>query len=98
MLVKVNSVSSNKVKVTKLDIDDYGSIIPLKDLEFNLPIDDHDLIIQILKGSPYAVIFTEGDNEENNDTIILASSMTIDELNEEKNKTINAVNKRTSNK
>ena len=98
MLVKVNSVSSNKVKVTKLDIDDYGSIIPLKDLEFNLPIDDHDLIIQILKSSPYAVIFTEGDNEENNDTIILASSMTIDELNEEKNKTINAVNKRIDNK
>ena len=35
MLVKVNNIdtSKNKVKVTKLDIDDYGSIIPLKELE-----------------------------------------------------------------
>jgi hypothetical protein len=33
MLVKVNNIdeSKNKVKATKLDIDDYGSIIPLKD-------------------------------------------------------------------
>jgi hypothetical protein len=33
MLVKVNNIdaSKNKVKLTKLDIDDYGSIIPLKD-------------------------------------------------------------------
>jgi|SRR5919108_4760768 hypothetical protein len=97
MLVKVNNVSSNKVKVTKLDIDDYGSIIPLKELEFNLPTHD-DLIIQILKCSPYAAIFTEGNNDDNNDTIILASGITLDELNEEKNKTINAVNKGISNK
>ncbi|MDQ3869291.1 MAG: hypothetical protein M3250_07015 [Thermoproteota archaeon] len=92
MLVKVNEVSNNKVRVTKLDIDDYGSIIPLKELEFNLPTDD-DLIIQILKHSPYAAIFTEGNNDDNNDTIILASGMTIDDLNEEKNKIINALNK-----
>jgi hypothetical protein len=92
MLVKVNEVSNNKVRVTKLDIDDYGSIIPLKELEFNLPGGD-DLIIQILKHSPYAAIFTEGNNDDNNDTIILASGMTIDDLNEEKNKIINALNK-----
>jgi hypothetical protein len=92
MLVKVNEVSNNKVRVTKLDIDDYGSIIPLKELEFNLPT-DNDLIIQILKHSPYAAIFTEGNNDDNNDTIILASGMTIDDLNEEKNKIINALNK-----
>ena len=47
MLVKVNGVSSSKVKVTKLDIDNYGSIIPLKELEINLPTED-DSIIQIL--------------------------------------------------
>jgi hypothetical protein len=93
MLVKVNGVSSSKVKVTKLDIDNYGSIIPLKELEINLPTED-DSIIQILKRSPYAAIFTEGNNDDNNDTIILANGITLDELNEEKNKIINALNKR----
>jgi hypothetical protein len=35
MLVKVNSIDiiKKKVKVTQLDIDDYGSVIPLKELE-----------------------------------------------------------------
>ena len=92
MLVKVNDVNSNKVKVTKLDIDNYGSVIPIEELEINLPTDD-DLIIQILKRSPYAAIFTKWDNDNNNNTIILASGMTLDELNEEKNKIINTVNK-----
>jgi hypothetical protein len=42
MLVKVNSVDSikNKVKVTQLDIDDYDSVIPLKELELNISADD----------------------------------------------------------
>lgn len=92
MLVKVNDVSHNKVNVTKLDIDNYGSVIPIEELEINLPTDD-DLIIQILKSSPYAAIFTEWNNDYNNDTIILASGMTLDELNEEKNKIINTLNK-----
>lgn len=92
MLVKVNGVNSNKVKVTKLDIDNYGSVIPIEELEINLPTDD-DLIIQILKRSPYAAIFTKWDNDNNNNTIILASGMTLDELNEEKNKIINTLNK-----
>ena len=56
MLVKVNDVSHNKVNVTKLDIDNYGSVIPIEELEINLPTDD-DLIIQILKRSPYAAYF-----------------------------------------
>jgi hypothetical protein len=92
MLVKVNDVNNNKVKVTKLDIDNYGSVIPIEELEINLPTDD-DLIIQILKRSPYAAIFTKWDNDNNNNTIILASGMTLDELNEEKNKIINTLNK-----
>jgi hypothetical protein len=92
MLVKVNDVNSNKVKVTKLDIDNYGSVIPIEELEINLPTDD-DLIIQILKRSPYAAIFTKWDNDNNNNIIILASGMTLDELNEEKNKIINTLNK-----
>jgi hypothetical protein len=96
MLVKINNISGNVVKVTQLDIDDYGSIIPLKELELKLPSNDNS-IIQTLKSSSYAAIFTEGNNNNNDDnsnTIILASSITNDELNEEKIKTINTVNKK----
>ena len=47
MLVKVNSIDSikNKVKVTQLDIDDYGSVIPLKELELNIPADDDSIMM-----------------------------------------------------
>jgi hypothetical protein len=96
MLVKINNITGNVVKVTQLDIDDYGSIIPLKELELKLPSNDNS-IIQTLKNSSYAAIFTEGNNNNNDDnsnTIILASSITNDELNEEKIKTINTVNKK----
>ncbi len=91
MLVKVNDIDiiKNKVKVTQLDIDDYGSIIPLKELELNIP--DDKSVIQILQSSSYAAIFTEDNVEENNSTIILANGMTMDELNNEKNKTIDKV-------
>jgi hypothetical protein len=87
VLVKVNSIDTikNKVSVTQLDIDDLGSVIPLNELELNLPADDES-IMQILKDSSYAAIFT-GDNSEKN-TIILANEMTIDELNKEKSKTV----------
>ena len=89
MLVKVDSIDSikNKVKVTQLDIDDYGSVIPLKELELDIPADD-DSIIRTLKNSSYAAIFTEDRIEENTSIIILANGMTIDELNKEKSKTI----------
>ena len=42
MLVRVNGVDSMKsrVKVTQLDIDDFGSVIPLKELELNVSADD----------------------------------------------------------
>jgi hypothetical protein len=96
MLVKINNITGNVVKVTQLDIDDYGSIIPLKELELKLPSNDNS-IIQTLKSSSYAAIFTEGNNNNNDDnsnTIILASSITNDDLNEEKIKTINTVNKK----
>jgi hypothetical protein len=89
MLVKVNSIDTikNEVKVTLLDIDDYGSVIPLKDLELNIPTDDASAL-QTLKNSSYAAIFTEGNIEENGSTIILVSGMTVDELNQQKSKTI----------
>jgi hypothetical protein len=92
MLVKVNRIdaTSNKVNVTQLDIDDYGSVIPVKELELNIPPYD-DSIIQTLKSSSYAAIFTEGNLDDNNSTITLASGMTLDELNGEKSKTIDKV-------
>jgi hypothetical protein len=41
-----------------------------------------------LKNSAYAAIFTEGNYINKDATIILANGITVDELNEEKNKTI----------
>jgi hypothetical protein len=101
MLVKVNNIdaSKNKVKVTKLDIDDYGSIVPLEELELKLPQDDSS-IIQILENSSYAAVFTEGnvDDDDNNSAIVLANAMTIDELNKEKSKTIEAAENKKEDK
>ena len=95
MLVKINNIdaSKNKVKVTKLDIDDYGSIIPLDELELKLPQDDNS-IIQILENSSYAAVFTEGNTDNNNSTIVLANAITVDELNKEKTKTIDAAERK----
>jgi hypothetical protein len=92
MLVKVNNIDidKNKVRVSKLDIDDFGSVIVLKELELKIPANDYS-IIQTLQSSSYAAIFTEGDTDDNNSTIILANGITIDELNKEKNKTIDKV-------
>ncbi|HXX98395.1 MAG TPA: hypothetical protein VEL11_14895 [Candidatus Bathyarchaeia archaeon] len=67
---------------------DFGSVIPLKELELNISGDDES-VIQTLKNASYAAIFfTEDDTDDNNNTIILANAMTIDELNKEKSKTI----------
>ena len=92
MLVKVNDIDldKNKVRVSKLDIDDYGSIIPLKDIELKIPANDNS-VIQTLKDSSYAAIFTDCNIDDNNSTIILANGITIDELNKEKSKTIDNV-------
>jgi len=92
MLVKVNNmdIDKDKVRVSKLDIDDYGSIITLKELELKIPANDNS-IIQTLQNSSYAAIFTKGGNDDNNSTIILANGITIDELNKEKSKTIDKV-------
>jgi nitrogen regulatory protein PII-like uncharacterized protein len=99
MLVKVNNIdaSKNKVKVTNLDIDDYRSIIPLKDLELKLPQDDNS-IIRILENSSYAAVFIEGNIDDNNSTIVLANAMTVDELNKEKSKTIDAAESKKQDK
>lgn len=95
MLVKINSIdeSENMVCVTKLDIDDYGSIIPVNELELRLPTDD-DSILEILKNCSHAAIFTENDIDNDNATIISASGMSIDDLNREKQKIINTMRKK----
>lgn len=92
MLVKVNSIDEDKkiAKVTILDIDDYGSIIPLRESEFRLPADDNS-VIQILKSSFYASIFTSEDYDNDSSTIMLANAITLDELNDEKKKTIDKI-------
>ena len=98
MWVKVNQVDLNakKVQVTQLDIDDYGSIIPLKELELSVSWDD-DSIIGVLENCSHAAIFTGYDvGDVNNNNVILANGITIDELNEEKSKIIDsAANKKS---
>lgn len=106
MLVKVNSIiirrnerqegkeeSQYIVRVTKLDIDDLGSVIPLREIELRPPVHDES-IIETLKNCHYAAIFTEGYNEEDGSTIILARGFTDEELNREKEKTIKKVNEK----
>lgn len=44
-----------------------------------------------MQNSSYAAIFTQGDTDDNDSTIILANGITIDELNKEKSKTIDKV-------
>jgi hypothetical protein len=94
MLVKVNNISGNGVRVTKLDIDNFGSVIPLRELVLELPQDD-DSVSQTLRHSVYAILFTADDREEDGSTIILARSMTTEELNEEKERTIRAIQGKT---
>jgi hypothetical protein len=94
MLIKVNTISGNSVRVTKLDIDDFGSVIPLRDLELKLPQDD-DSVSQTLRHSVYAILFTNDDSEDDGSTIVLARSMTTEELNEEKERTVRTVRGKT---
>ena len=90
MLVKVNDICENSVRVTKLDIDDFGSVIPLRELDLRLKQDD-DSISQTLRHSIYAILFTVDDSEVDGSTIILARSVTTEELNEEKERTVQAI-------
>jgi len=89
MLVKLNSIDieEKKVRVTLVDIDDFGSIIPLKDLKLRIRPHD-DSIIKILSNSPYAALFTEDNSDDNDSIIILANRLSTDEINREKSKTI----------
>jgi hypothetical protein len=98
MLAKINNISGNNVKATKLDIDDFGSIVPLRELDLKLPQDDNS-VSETLRHSSYAILFTKDDSEDDGSTIILARGVTTEELNDEKQRTIEAVqNKEKYNK
>jgi hypothetical protein len=85
-------IHGNKIRVVELDIDNYGSVIPLRELELTLPGDES--VIKVLSSTEYAAIFTEGEIDKGAATIILANSVSLDELNEEKKRAIDAMNKK----
>jgi hypothetical protein len=99
MFVKVNKVTRENAQVTQLDIDDYGSVIPLRDLVLLIPNVDES-IFHILNSTPYAIIFTDKqeingpEGESELAAIILANPITMEELNEEKRKIIESINKK----
>ena len=97
MLAKITSYTENIVRVTQLDIDEYGSIIPVGDVELLFSQNNRNLY-ELLKKSTYAAIFTEKDLYKEGsldlslnvtlNNIILVIPMTLDELNDEKKKVI----------
>ena len=93
VLVKIDKFSDVelKIKATLLDIDDLGSVVPIKDLELNLPSHD-DSVINILKASTHVIIFTDDPPIGSNPTIISAINLTDDELNQEKENMIKVAN------
>jgi hypothetical protein len=93
MLVKINRINEaeNKVNVTLLDIDDLGSVIPVKEFDLNILSNDES-IVNMLKTSVHAIIFTEDFDNAIGSTIISAINLTDDELNQEKQKMIKAAN------
>jgi hypothetical protein len=96
MLVKVNKIyrEEKRVQVTLLDIDDLGSIIPLRELDLRISTGD-DSIAETLINSPYAAIFTESNNNKDNGIIVIANAITLDEINREKTKTIDRAKSRS---
>jgi hypothetical protein len=107
VLVKINKYTRTSVNVTELDIDEFGTLIPLRDIELKL-IEHNNNLYELLKQSSYAAIFTENElkstflNEQNNseknsNVIILVNPITIDELNSEKAKIIETMNKYKKN-
>jgi hypothetical protein len=97
MLAKITSFTENMVRVTQLDIDEYGSIIPVGEVE--LLFSSHNVnLYELLKNSTYAAIFTEKDLDnkasgnslldDKLNNIILVIPITLDELNDEKKRVL----------
>lgn len=99
MLVKVNSIDNeNKmINVTRLDIDDYGSVIPLEELELQLPPNNNS-VIETLENSRYAVLLIQENLGQHSNIITSAETMTLDELNKEKQKTIEGASDKREDK
>ena len=74
-----------------LDIDELGSVIPMKELRLNLPSYD-DSVINNFRASTHAIIFTEDFDNAFGSSIISAINLTDDEHNQEKDKIIIAAN------
>jgi hypothetical protein len=91
MLVKINRIydEDKMINVTRLDIDDYGSVVPLEEAELQLP-HGNSSVIEILKNSKYAVLSIQEDSKKNSNIVTSAETMTLDELDKEKQKTIEA--------
>jgi hypothetical protein len=78
--VAANDIDADRniVMVTEINIDDYGSIIPLMGLELKIPASDNS-IIQTLQNSSYAAIFTERNRDDDEySTATLANGTTIE--------------------
>lgn len=102
MLAKITSYTKNIVRGTELDIDEYGSLIPLGEFELTFSTDNRD-IYELIKNSTYAAIFTKKDVnnqgslishiDEKSNNILLVIPMTLDELNDEKKNVIESSTK-----
>jgi len=107
MLVKINKYTKTHVNVTELDIDEFGTIIPIRDMELKI-MEHNNNLYELIKQSSYAAIFTKKDlsnkdfkdhtyYEENSKIILLVNPITIDELNSEKKKVIESTDKSKKN-
>lgn len=106
MLVKINKYTKTHVNVTELDIDEFGTIIPIKDLELKI-MEHNNNLYNLITQSSYAAIFTKKDlnskdlndhtHDKNSNIILLVNPITIDELNSEKNKVIESTDKANKN-
>jgi hypothetical protein len=106
MLVKINKYTKHNVNVTELDIDEFGTIIPIRDLELKI-LEHNNNLYDLITQSSYAAIFTQKDlnrkdvkdhiHDENSNIILLVNPITIDELNNEKKRVIESTNKAKKN-
>ena len=102
MLVKINKYTKSQVNVTELDIDEFESIIPLRDLELRI-LEHGNSLYDLITQSSYAAIFTNKDLkttqsqefDKNSNIILLVNPITIEELNKEKEKIIESIHKKT---
>jgi hypothetical protein len=94
MLVKVNKIDDamRTISVTLLDIDEFGSVVPIQNLNLKVLAGD-SYIIELLKSSSHAIIFTQDFSNMDNSVVISALSLTDDELNDEKEKIIKKANR-----